>query len=112
MFLDQAMDGEAISQALGTLPGPDCLKDVVPKFGVRLKVYNAIRSFMRSDESDSEVMKLSGETDPSYYESAMFIMNNCMIVYDRQELSFGIGVHLVLHLLYPLQVVLHQSVKR
>lgn len=32
------MDGEAIAV------GPDCLKDVVPKVGLRLKVYNALKS--------------------------------------------------------------------
>lgn len=42
-LIDQAMDGEAIYQALGTSTGPDCLKDVLPKFGERLKVYNALK---------------------------------------------------------------------
>ena len=33
------MDGEAIAVALGSCPGPDCVKEVVPKVGTRLKVY-------------------------------------------------------------------------
>ena len=37
------MDGEATVAALATCSGPDCLKDVVPKLGSRLKVYNAIK---------------------------------------------------------------------
>lgn len=37
------MDGEAITVIFTTSPGPDCLKDVLPKLGQRLKVYNALR---------------------------------------------------------------------
>lgn len=40
---DQEMDGEAIVNAFGICSGPDCLKDIVPKYGQRIKVYNAIR---------------------------------------------------------------------
>ena len=43
------MDGEAIYQAFGTLSGPDCLKDVLPRFGERLKVYNAIKSVIGTE---------------------------------------------------------------
>ena len=42
-FADQEMDGEAIVAALATCSGPDCLKDVIPKLGSRLKVYNALK---------------------------------------------------------------------
>lgn len=38
------MDGEAISAAFASSPGPDCLRDVVPKLGHRLKVYAALKS--------------------------------------------------------------------
>ena len=37
------MDGEATVSAFATCSGPDCLKEVVPKLGSRLKVYNAIK---------------------------------------------------------------------
>ena len=37
------MDGEAIAEAFATCSGPDCLKDVLPKFGQRVKVYNVIK---------------------------------------------------------------------
>lgn len=37
------MDGEAIAEAFATCSGPDCLKDILPKFGQRVKVYNAIK---------------------------------------------------------------------
>lgn len=37
------MDGEAAAAAFATCAGPDCLKDVIPKLGSRLKVYNALR---------------------------------------------------------------------
>ena len=40
---EQEMDGEATMAAFATCSGPDCLKDVVSKYGSRVKVYNAIR---------------------------------------------------------------------
>lgn len=40
---EQEMDGEAIAAVFTTSPGPDCLKDVLPKLGQRLKVYNALK---------------------------------------------------------------------
>lgn len=37
------MDGNAVLQALATLSGPDCLKEILPKYGQRIKVYNVIK---------------------------------------------------------------------
>lgn len=37
------MDGEAVLMAMSTQSGPDCLKDVVPALGTRLKVYHAVK---------------------------------------------------------------------
>ncbi len=45
-ILDEEMDGEAIFDAIGCQVGPDCLKDVLPKYGHRIKVYRAIKSAM------------------------------------------------------------------
>lgn len=36
------MDGDAIMDALASCSGPDCLKEVLPKYGQRIKVYKAI----------------------------------------------------------------------
>lgn len=41
--LENAMDGEALLTLIGLTPGPDCLKDLVKKVGLRLKVYKAIK---------------------------------------------------------------------
>lgn len=38
------MDGEAVFDATGCQVGPDCLKDVLPKYGQRIKVYKAIKA--------------------------------------------------------------------
>ena len=38
------MDGDAISVGFASSPGPDWLKDIVPKVGLRLKVYSALRA--------------------------------------------------------------------
>lgn len=43
VLAEQDMDGEAIAEAFGTCSGPDCLKDILPKFGPRVKVYNALK---------------------------------------------------------------------
>ena len=40
------MDGEAVLDAFGCEVGPDCLKDVLPKYGQRIKVYHAIKLAM------------------------------------------------------------------
>ena len=40
-FPHREMDGTAA--AFATCAGPDCLKDVIPKLGSRLKVYNALK---------------------------------------------------------------------
>ena len=37
------MDGVAVSLAFASCSGPDCIKDVIPKYGLRLKVYQAIK---------------------------------------------------------------------
>ncbi len=39
------MDGDAIAVGLASGPGADWLKEVVPKVGLRLKVYGTLRSF-------------------------------------------------------------------
>lgn len=43
------MDGEATVAAFATCPGPDCIKEVVPKYGYRVKVYNAIRAALNDN---------------------------------------------------------------
>ena len=43
LFIEQGMDGEAISLAFATTAGPDCLKEVISKYGLRLKVYQVIK---------------------------------------------------------------------
>lgn len=37
------MDGEAIVSAFAAVPGAECLRECVPKLGLKLKVYNAIK---------------------------------------------------------------------
>ena len=40
---ENEMDGEALVTLLTNVQGPDCLKDLIPKLGVRLKVYQRIK---------------------------------------------------------------------
>lgn len=41
--LEQEIDGEAVIARLASSSGPDWLKDVVDKVGVRLKVHSALK---------------------------------------------------------------------
>ncbi len=43
------MDGAALVQTFASSPGPDCLKSVVRKFGVRVKVYTTIKSRLEAE---------------------------------------------------------------
>ena len=49
IYTEQGMDGEATVAAFATCPGPDCIKEVVPKYGYRVKVYNAIRAALNEN---------------------------------------------------------------
>lgn len=49
-YVDQCMDGEALLAAFGERPGPDCIKDILPKFGQRIKVYRKLK-----EELDKEM---------------------------------------------------------
>ena len=49
IFLENDMDGDALSLAFAAHSGPDCLKDVVPKYGLRLKVYQAIKAELEAE---------------------------------------------------------------
>ena len=44
-------------------PGPDCIRDVVPKVGVRMKVYQAIKRTLevRCDEGGSHIVNVYHE---------------------------------------------------
>lgn len=44
------MDGEAIFTAFATAPGPDCIREVVPKLGYRLKVYRCLKSLIEESQ--------------------------------------------------------------
>jgi len=44
------MDGEAVSLAFATTAGPDCLKDVISKYGIRLKVYRTIKEQLEHNQ--------------------------------------------------------------
>ena len=43
LTVDNKMDGVAVSLDFASCSGPDCIKDVIPKYGLRLQVYQAIK---------------------------------------------------------------------
>ncbi len=53
------MDGAAISAALATCPGPDCLKGVLPKLGQRLKVYGALKALYEELQVHIECLQVT-----------------------------------------------------
>ena len=47
---EQGMDGEAIVSAFGVACGPDCLKDVVKRYGDRLKIYRKLKTLIEQEQ--------------------------------------------------------------
>ena len=45
-LIKEEMDSETLISTFNALSGPDCLKDVIPKFGHKIKVYKAVKSTM------------------------------------------------------------------
>ena len=45
--MTEEMDKEAVLDAIGCPVGPDCLKDVLPKYRLRIKVYKAIKAALK-----------------------------------------------------------------
>lgn len=56
IFLAHEMDGEALVTLIGVTPGPDCLKDLISKVGIRLKVYNHIKSVYQTSSVSCHVL--------------------------------------------------------
>ena len=46
------LDGEAVSLAFASLSGPDCIKDIILKFGLRQKVYQLIKKEFEAAKDD------------------------------------------------------------
>lgn len=42
-FTDNEMDGESLEALLANMQGPDSLRELIPKLGVRMKVYQRIK---------------------------------------------------------------------
>ena len=51
--VDNEMDGESLETLLGTSQGPDCLKELISKLGIRLKVYQRIKALCIHGQSIS-----------------------------------------------------------
>lgn len=47
---EEDMDGQALIDAFEMCPGPDCLKDVIPKYGIRIKTYKALQQHLILDK--------------------------------------------------------------
>lgn len=48
--IEQGMDGEAIVSAFGVACGPDCLKEVVKRYGDRLKIYRKLKTLIEQEQ--------------------------------------------------------------
>lgn len=57
--IDNEMDGESLEALLASNAGPDCLKELVPKLGVRLRIYKRIKSSFVEASSQIEVTLVS-----------------------------------------------------
>ena len=73
------MDGEAISVAFATHSGPDCLKDVIPKYGLRLKVYQALKQVLDTQQVASYQIHNITHADvmPHFHRYLQVVMSVC-----------------------------------
>ena len=54
-YADNEMDGESLVTLIGSKPGPDSLKDLVQKVGLRMKLYKAINLLYDGEEAACNV---------------------------------------------------------
>ena len=82
------MDGESLEALLGTTQGPDCLKELIPKVGIRLKVYQRIRTAMYNRcQIFSSVSHIRARTcicivssDKSVHTPSVILVKRCVVV--------------------------------
>ena len=48
IYLENEMDGDALVTLIGVTPGPDCLKNLISKVEIRMKVYQHIKALYAS----------------------------------------------------------------
>lgn len=85
------MDGEALVTLIGFIPGPDCLKELITKVGLRMKVYKLIKSLY-----NSESVSLNESTDNK--------LNTCNYILFRAVLILMFPVDLTMYLV-ALQII-------
>lgn len=51
LLIANAMDGDALVTLVGLTPGPDSLKELVSKVGLRMKVYKVIKSLYNKESA-------------------------------------------------------------
>ena len=84
LYVDEEMDGKAIQQTYATRSGPDCLRDVIPKYGQRVKVYNFIKQAIDSayqslnESTETPSLPPSQTSTPIHNKS---IVQVCMSAY-------------------------------
>ena len=73
------MDGEAISVAFATHYGPNCLKDVIPKYGLHLKVYQALKQVLDTQHVASYQIHYITHADvmPYFHRYLRVVMSVC-----------------------------------
>uniref|UniRef100_A0A1X7T2E8 SAM domain-containing protein n=1 Tax=Amphimedon queenslandica TaxID=400682 RepID=A0A1X7T2E8_AMPQE len=56
-FVDNEMDGESLCTLFQfeSSPGPDCLRELVPKLGIRLRLYKDIKEEIKETYCNSSV---------------------------------------------------------
>ena len=79
------MDGESLETLLGTTQGPDCLKELIPKVGIRLKVYQRIRTAMYNRCQVFSVSYIRTRTcivssDKFVHSPSVILVKRCVVV--------------------------------
>ena len=59
------MDGKAIAVDISTSPGPDWLKEIVKKVGIRLKVHRELRALLLTTSAQNKGSELALHASPA-----------------------------------------------
>ena len=103
-LVDEEMDGKVIQQTYDTCSAPNCLRDVIPKYGQCVKVYNFIKQAIDStyqslnESVETPSLPPSRTSTPLHNKSIVQVyiyIHVCMLQSDMQLDRFKASFDLV-----------------
>lgn len=81
------MDGNAILMGFASCPGPDWLKDVVSKVGLRLKVYSALRALHQQSQVSTDTIANPHYINVLFLHSHTYTHTHAGVMFHRLHLQ-------------------------